>query len=94
MKLTEKQERFIDYYIETDNAAEAARKAGYSKRTANRIGSENLKKTYIQQAIKKRLEELKNERNRAVFYTKNLLLDVDLYVYTCYNKINKGGMAE
>lgn len=62
MKLTGKQERFIDYFIETDNAAEAARKAGYSKRTANRIGSENLKKTYIQQAIKKRLEELKNER--------------------------------
>lgn len=62
MKLTGKQERFIDYFIETDNAAEAARKAGYSKRTANRIGSENLKKTVIQQAIKKRLEELKNER--------------------------------
>lgn len=44
MKLTEKQERFIDYFIEADNAAEAARKAGYSKRTANRIGLENLKK--------------------------------------------------
>ncbi|WP_288843010.1 terminase small subunit [uncultured Megasphaera sp.] len=59
MKLTEKQERFIDYFIETDNAAEAARKAGYSKRTANRIGLENLKKTVIQQAIEKRLKELK-----------------------------------
>nr|DAR44901.1 MAG TPA: hypothetical protein [Caudoviricetes sp.] len=30
-------------------------------------------------------------RNWAVSYTKNLLLDVGLYVYTCYNKINKGG---
>ena len=70
MKLTEKQERFIDYFIETDNAAEAARKAGYSKRTANRIGSENLKKTVIQQAIEKRLKELKNERNWAFFIQK------------------------
>ncbi|KXB89410.1 hypothetical protein HMPREF3033_01856, partial [Veillonellaceae bacterium DNF00751] len=31
----------------------------YSKRTANRIGLENLKKTVIQQAIEKRLKELK-----------------------------------
>lgn len=30
-KLTEKQKRFVDYYIETGNASEAARKAGYSK---------------------------------------------------------------
>ena len=62
MKLTEKQERFIDYYIETDNAAEAARKARYSKRTAKSMGSENLTKPAIQQAIEKRLQELKNER--------------------------------
>lgn len=42
MKLTEKQQRFVDYYIETGNASEAARKAGYSKCIANRIGTENL----------------------------------------------------
>nr|WP_036257262.1 terminase small subunit [Megasphaera sp. UPII 135-E] len=62
MKLTEKQERFIDYYIETNNASEAARLAGYSKRTAKSMGSENLTKPAIQQAIEKRLQELKNER--------------------------------
>ena len=62
MKLTEKQKRFIDYFIETGNAAEAARKAGYSKRIANRIGTENLSKPVIKLAIEKRLQELKSSR--------------------------------
>lgn len=62
MKLTGKQERFIDYFIETGNATEAARLAGYSKRTAKSMGSENLTKPAIQQAIEKRLQKLKNER--------------------------------
>jgi len=29
MKLTEKQKRFIDYYIQTGNASESCRMAGY-----------------------------------------------------------------
>lgn len=29
--LTVKQQRFVDFYIETGNATEAARKAGYKK---------------------------------------------------------------
>lgn len=53
MKLTEKQQRFVDYYIETGNASEAARKAGYSKCIANRIGTENLSKPVIKLAIGK-----------------------------------------
>lgn len=28
-RLSEKQKRFIDYYIETGNASEASKKAGY-----------------------------------------------------------------
>ena len=62
MKLTEKQKRFIDYFIETGNAAEAARKAGYSEKTAPWIGQENLQKPTIKAAIEKRLRELKNSR--------------------------------
>lgn len=46
-KLTEKQKRFIDYYIETANATESAKKAGYSKKTARIIGTENLSKLNI-----------------------------------------------
>ena len=34
-KLTEKQRRFIDYYVETANATESAIKAGYSEKTAS-----------------------------------------------------------
>ncbi len=59
-KLTEKQKRFIDFYIETTNAAESARRAGYSEKTADRIGHENLKK--LENYIQERLEQLKNER--------------------------------
>jgi len=61
-KLTEKQKRFADYYIETGNAAEAARKAGYSKKTADRIGHENLKKPEIANYIAERMEEKDKER--------------------------------
>jgi len=59
-KLTEKQERFIDYYIETGNATEAAKKAGYSEKTAKQIGSENL--TKLDFFIKERLKELEDKR--------------------------------
>lgn len=62
MKLTEKQKRFIDYYIETGNASEAARRAGYSEKIANRIGTENLSKPVIKAAIDARLKELEDKR--------------------------------
>lgn len=62
MKLTEKQKRFIDYYIETGNASEAARRAGYSEKIANRIGTENLSKPVIKEAIDARLKELEDKR--------------------------------
>ena len=62
MKLTEKQRRFVDYYIETGNASEAARKAGYSEKTCRVTGQENLLKPAIKSAIGKRLQELKNSR--------------------------------
>lgn len=61
-KMTERQARFVDGYIATGNAAHAARKAGYSERSARSIGEENLTKPYISEAIKDRLEELASER--------------------------------
>lgn len=62
-KLTEKQQRFVDYYIETQgNATEAARKAGYAQKAAYATGAENLKKPQIKAAIDARLTELKSER--------------------------------
>lgn len=58
--LTEKQKRFIDYYIQTGNATEACRLAGYNGENLNRIGSENLSK--LDFFIKERLEEKQKER--------------------------------
>ena len=50
-KLTEKQKRFCDYYIETLNATESAKRAGYSEKTAQTIGKENLTKPLIKSYI-------------------------------------------
>lgn len=58
MPLTLKQKAFADYYIETGNASEAARRAGYSKNSAYAIGDENLKKPEISAYIKSRLSEI------------------------------------
>lgn len=62
MKLTEKQRRFVDYYVETGNQTEAAKKAGYSEKTAASIGDENLRKPAIKAAIDARLRELEDKR--------------------------------
>lgn len=62
MKLTEKQRRFVDYYIETGNKTEAAKRAGYSEKTAASIGDENLRKPVIRAAIDARLRELEDKR--------------------------------
>lgn len=59
-KLTEKQKRFIDYYIQTGNASEASKLAGYKGNNLNRIGSENLSK--LDKFIKVKLEEKEKER--------------------------------
>lgn len=57
MKLTQKQKVFCEEYIKTGNASDAARKAGYSQKTAPFIGAENLKKPQISAYIKSRLDE-------------------------------------
>ena len=57
MKLTQKQKVFCEEYIKTGNASDAARKAGYSPKTAPFIGAENLKKPQISAYIKLRLDE-------------------------------------
>lgn len=56
-KLTEKQQRFIDEYLIDLNATQAAIRAGYSVKTANEQGSQNLAKLSIQQAIAEQMAE-------------------------------------
>ena len=56
-KMTEKQKRFCDEYLIDLNATQAAIRAGYSKKTANRIGTENLSKLVIKAYIEERMKE-------------------------------------
>lgn len=58
MKLTPKQKAFADYYIECGNQTEAAKRAGYSKRTARVIGQENLLKPAISAYIAERQKQI------------------------------------
>jgi phage terminase small subunit len=62
MKLTEKQKRFADFYIETGNATESAVKAGYSEKTAKEMGYENLTKPHIRDYVDLLLKEMGNKR--------------------------------
>ena len=56
--LTKKQKLFSDKYIETLNAAESARYAGYKPNSAKEIGAENLTKPNIKAYIEERLSYL------------------------------------
>ena len=48
-----KQQRFVEEYLIDLNATQAAVRAGYSEKTSRQIGSENLSKPAIQEAIAK-----------------------------------------
>ena len=76
-KLTPKQEMFCREYLIDLNAAQAAIRAGYSKKIANRIGSLNMSKYGVQLYI----EELKEQRQAAVgvdaMYVLRRLVDID-----------------
>ena len=60
-KLTPKQQRFVSEYLRLGNATQAAIAAGYSKKTANRIATENLSKPVIARAIE-RAQARRNDR--------------------------------
>ncbi|PHM38186.1 terminase [Xenorhabdus mauleonii] len=77
MALTDKQEMFCREYLVDLNATQAAIRAGYSDKTANRTASENLSKPDIQS----RIAELKAERNEEVginaAYVLKRLVEID-----------------
>jgi len=60
INLTNREEAFVEEMVnpETKSGAEAARKAGYSPKTARQAASENLTKPHILKAIAKRRAEL------------------------------------
>ena len=72
MGLTKKQQKFIQAY--SGNAADAARAAGYSSRTAKAIGFELLTKPDIKEAIQERERErtdsmIATREERQTFWT-------------------------
>lgn len=70
--MTPKQRRFIEHY--TGNATKAAIAAGYSEKTAYRIGAELLQKTSVKEAIQQREEQrlseaIANREERQIFWS-------------------------
>ena len=57
VRLTKKQQRFVEEYLIDLNATQAAIRAGYSVKTANEQGCQNLAKLSIQQAISEQMAE-------------------------------------
>lgn len=60
MELTPKQKAFADYYLETGNATEAARRAGYKQPHVQ--GSQNLEKLSISAYIAERQKQVEDNR--------------------------------
>ncbi len=75
--MTPKQEAFVREYLIDLNATQAAIRAGYSVKTAGKIGQENLIKPDIATAIEKELAE-RSQRNRVdADYVLNRLVEID-----------------
>lgn len=69
-KLTDKQTAFVREYLVDLNATQAAIRAGYSERTASRIGPQLLGKTWVREAI----EKSQAKRARRVEVTQDYVL--------------------
>lgn len=69
-ELTDRQARFCEEYLIDLNATQAAIRAGYSEKTANRIASELLSKLDIQEKI----AELKAERAKRTEMTQDSVI--------------------
>lgn len=61
-KLTPKQAKFVDEYVISGNATEAAKKAGYAGKTIRKTASENLTKPDIKEAIERRMKEIESQK--------------------------------
>ena len=57
MALTPKQERFVQEYLVDLNATAAAKRAGYSEKRASELGYQLLRKTTVQAAIQRAIQD-------------------------------------
>ena len=81
MKLTPKQEKFVDFFIETGNACESARRAGYGrgsiKDAPNWLNPKKPQfKQYLDDAIKARQAEIKSARTADITEVMEFLASV------------------
>jgi phage terminase small subunit len=60
--MTEQQRAFADYFLETGNQTESAKRAGYSEKTAYSQGNRLLKKVEIKEYIRQRMQPTIDKR--------------------------------
>ena len=83
-ELTTKQKVFVKEYIVDFNAAAAARRAGYSDKSADRIGSELLEKTLVSAAIE---NELKKRNWRTEITAEEIIRDLVELKNVCLQRV-------
>lgn len=71
--MTPKQQRFVDEYLIDMNGTNAAKRAGFSAKTAGQIAEQLLKKPHIAKALAIALEE---QANRTLISADQVLLDI------------------
>ena len=75
--LTPKQQRFVEEYLIDLNATQAAIRSGYSEKSAQEIGAENLSKPMVAKAIQEALQERKERVQIDADYVLKRLVEID-----------------
>lgn len=75
-KLTDKQRKFCEEYLIDLNATQAAIRAGYSEKTAQEMGSENLSKPIISEYIAACQKEIRERTNITQDWVVNRLKEI------------------
>ena len=75
--LTPKQQRFVEEYLIDLNATQAAIRAGYSEKTAQQMGSENLLKPVVAKAIQEAFDARQERTQVDADYVLKRLVEID-----------------
>ena len=92
MKLTAKQKKFCDEYLIDLNATQAAIRAGYSEKTADVIGCENLIKPNIKEYIKKKQSKLEKKTDITLEKIVNAIYYISLDAENTNDKLKANDM--
>lgn len=77
MKLTPKQQSFVDEYLIDRNGTQAAIRAGYSERTANEQASRLLANVNVKAVIGDRVADLNEKTTIDATYVRERLAEID-----------------